>query len=100
MFPDMGLEEIGNLSQEEVDICKDAYNRLMVDRMFIASYQAFQSVRANATNRKGELVNTKFNDLFDYDAEIKRLQYTETEEDKRKKARARKLRKLIAKANE
>lgn len=95
----MSIEEISNLTQEELDISRKAFELDMLNKRYIASYSAFQNVRANGTDKNGRLVNKKFTDLFDYEKEYNNILFDENEIDVEEENKKKNLRKLLVKAN-
>ena len=55
-------------------IYQRAWNLKALDDRHLASYTAWQTTRAQATDKKGKAVCKKFTDLFDYEEELARVE--------------------------
>jgi len=95
----MSIDEIKDMTQEEIEIARKAFELNMLNQRFIATYNAFQTVRANATDKKGRLINKNFTDLIDYEKEYDNIIKDKKEVDHELENKKKNIRKLLAKAN-
>lgn len=71
MYPEMSMLEIQRTTLADFEVLIEAYSRRDIHNRFLASYTAFQVVKAQSTNKKGEYIYKTFNKLFDYEEELK-----------------------------
>lgn len=70
----MSMEEIQQTTLADLEVLVRAYQLHRVDDMFIASYTAWQSAIAQGTDKKGKPIYRAFNDFFNYEKEMQKVQ--------------------------
>ena len=61
------------MTMADFEVLTKAHEYRQVDQMFLASFKAWQTSQAQATDRKGKPVHRKFSSLFDYEESLRRV---------------------------
>lgn len=73
MYPAMSMLEVRRTTIADFEVMKQAYALSQVDRILMATIQAWQSGQVQATDKKGRPIYRKMKQLFDYERELERV---------------------------
>lgn len=73
MYPAMSMLEVRRTTIADFEVMKQAYALSQVDRILMATIQAWQSGQVQATDKKGKPIYRKMKQLFDYEREVERV---------------------------